>query len=748
MQPLHRYSWMAAAFFIAVAFGLIWFAGKRIEHFEKDERERLAQRVSTAATGIADAVTRLQSLTAAFAEDHARLLNDFADPLGDEGAGERLAAVVNSYFPGTHVFTVADREGDPLAVYPSGAVGPMCRADIQAFATTVAGRNDKHAHIPRTHMTQKANGFGRHFDVIVPMRASGRDAGIFMVGADVGVFEQILRFQQPLPHRLVVVTAADPATVDIVAEGNVTADKSARRLDERTQALALPPVAVAGTAWAVRGIIDYDALAARRTSAWVETSVIGAGVAGVALTLLFFLRKETLSRALAEQSARQLRGEVAAREVTEAKLRELTMYDPLTGLMNRAAITDFLGHILAAAARDRKNAAVLFFDLDRFKDINDTLGHGYGDILLREASQRMKSCLRGGDVMARWGGDEFVVVMPAVSDPTQCAVMANKLREVMQKPFKVDKHTVHTTISIGISVFPNGGLDVETLMKNADAAMYRAKQGGRDRHQFFSNDMHTAALKRFDLEAELRQAHARKEWEMYYQPRVDLVSGRCIGAEALLRWHHPERGVLAPDFLPTLEDMGLMEAVGDWVFTTVCKQVEGWIGRLGEDFQISVNLSGREFARYDLPEHLAALARNEETIIRHIEIELTEGFLMHNTADTISKLHRLKDAGFILTVDDFGTGYSSLAYLKRFSLDILKIDRSFVNGIPDDKEDVALTRTVIQVGDSLGLRVIAEGIESLKQKATLIEHGCREGQGYLFGRPMPVQDFEQRYLAA
>jgi diguanylate cyclase (GGDEF)-like protein len=442
-----------------------------------------------------------------------------------------------------------------------------------------------------------------------------------------------------------------------------------------------------------------------------------------------------------------LEEEVLNRSQTEEQLRKLTNFDPLTSLPNRQSIDNYFQRLLETLEEERHRPAVLFFDLDRFQDINDTLGHGYGDVLLKEVASRVKEMMKPQDLLARWGGDEFVIVMENIRDESEVAHFANELLIAMREPIQLHRQAVTTTISIGVSVYPEAGDTAELLLKNADLAMYRAKNDGRNRFRFFLQEMDDIANERIRLETAVREAIKQDEFVPYYQPRMDLRTGAINGCEVLMRWQQAE-GVLTPGiFLPVLEETGMIEAAGMAVRDKVCFYAREWARKDLAFGVISMNLGGKEFFRQDIVEQLSTVVSDYGLDASSFEIEITEGHLMENTADSLGKLHALKNIGFSIAVDDFGTGYSSLSYLRRFPVDVVKIDQSFVKSCIRSMEDQEIIRAIVSLGHSLDLRIVAEGVESVAQMELLRAIGCDELQGYFIGYPMSADEYV-RFITA
>lgn len=444
-----------------------------------------------------------------------------------------------------------------------------------------------------------------------------------------------------------------------------------------------------------------------------------------------------------EEEALCIVRDISERKRTEQRLHFLAHYDALTGLPNRLLFNDGLRRAQAHANRTSDTVAVMFIDLDRFKNINDTLGHLVGDKLLQQVGIRISACVRETDTVARLGGDEFAVILTNVREENDAAIVAQKIIETLHPAFEVGEHEVYIGASIGITFYRPGQDDRETLLEKADVAMYQAKEHGRNNFKFYSSDMDEVALERLVLENQLRHALERNEFVLYYQPQV-AVEGACITAvEALLRWHHPERGLVLPsEFIPLLEESGLIVPVGKWVMQMACRQGRHWLDE-GVPVRVAVNLSIRQFKQPDIVEQVAEILTETALPPDLLEIELTESMFMDSVAGNISKLEKLKALGVLIAIDDFGSGASSLAYLKDFPVDTLKICQSFVLNLPHNNDDNAIASAVLSLAQDMSISSVAEGVENQQQATFLRERRCDYIQGYLFSKPLPVEELEQ-----
>ncbi|MCZ6637519.1 MAG: EAL domain-containing protein [Alphaproteobacteria bacterium] len=435
------------------------------------------------------------------------------------------------------------------------------------------------------------------------------------------------------------------------------------------------------------------------------------------------------------------------RNLMEQQLHAMANYDKLTQLPNRELLLDRLTQAIAQAARQQTLVALLLLDLDRFKMVNDTLGHAFGDKVLQEVAKRITALIGDGDTLARPGGDEFVVLLNNIKGARDAAKIADRIIQMLSKPIIIDGHEVFVSTSIGISLFPNDGVDKNDLITNADVAMYRAKEEGRNHFQFYTPGMNAATVERLTLENDLRRVIDRDELVLHYQPQMDLHTGQITGVEALVRWQHPELGLIPPArFIPVAEETGLIVPIGQWVLNTACAQTKAWVDAGYPPVVVSVNLSSRQFHQEDMVETVTTALRDSGLNAKQLMVEITESSLMKNPDDAVVTLCLLHNMGVGMSIDDFGTGYSSLGHLKRFPLQELKIDRSFVSDVTENPQDAAIIRAILAMAHSLEIKVIAEGVETEEQLNFLEDAGCDGIQGFHISKPLPARDFADKFL--
>lgn len=439
--------------------------------------------------------------------------------------------------------------------------------------------------------------------------------------------------------------------------------------------------------------------------------------------------------------------DVSVAKAMSTKLTHLAQHDFLTGLPNRVLLNDRIAQAIASANRYGTQVALLFLDLDNFKHINDSLGHATGDKLLQSVTERLSACVRNTDTVSRQGGDEFIILLEDSKTGKNAALIADKILEELTLPHMIGKCQLHISTSIGISVYPHDGLDADTLLKSADTAMYYAKEKGRNNYQFFKNEMNTRAVQRLIIEADLRVALEKRQFVLHYQPKFNLKTNLMSGVECLLRWQHDEWGEVMPEtFVAIAEETGLIIPIGRWVLREACQQAKSWLDSSLPVITIAVNISAKEFLQKDFVEGVRNILIDTQLPAHHLELEITESVLMRDAESSIAILLQLKKMGIKLAVDDFGTGYSSLSYLQQFPIDVLKIDQSFVHHIASASDEGVIVSAIISMGNSLKLRVIAEGIENKMQLDFLKSRHCEEGQGYFFSAPLSASAFAAQFL--
>lgn len=450
-------------------------------------------------------------------------------------------------------------------------------------------------------------------------------------------------------------------------------------------------------------------------------------------------------------SFNEMLSEIESREETlrerQEHLQRLAHFDNLTHLPNRILYSDRLRQSILQAEREKKRIAVMFVDLDHFKDINDSAGHRIGDLLLVEVANRLQKIIRASDTVARMGGDEFTLLLSNIRDRENTGIVADKILKALSEPYRVDGNEFYITASVGITLYPDDGKTVDELLKNADTAMYKAKSDGKNMFQFYSQDMLTTVTTRMILLSSLHQALKRDEFVIHYQPKMDTVRNRMIGLEALIRWNHPELGMIIPDrFIPLAEETGLIIPIGEWVIRECCLQISAWKAKGYQPLPVSINVSPMQLKRQNFSEVVQQIIEETGVDSSLFELEVTETAIMQDTGFTTLTLQRFKEMGITICIDDFGTGYSSLSQLKRFPIDTLKIDKSFIVNIEKNTDDQSIVLAIISMAHSLGLKVVAEGVETRSQLSLLCEQGCQEMQGFYFSKPLPSEQIEQMMM--
>ena len=486
---------------------------------------------------------------------------------------------------------------------------------------------------------------------------------------------------------------------------------------------------------------SYCTSSASPNNSWLAITIAVIALAVLTITTILLIYDAHLDSKTRKHN-RQLEKANEQLEEVNAQLQHVATHDALTGLPNRLLLADRLNQAIAQAQRHQNRCAVFVVDLDRFKAINDSLGHFAGDAMLKEVARRLAAALRKADTLARMGGDEFVLILNEISNPEHLEAIAAKVLAHIAQPMKLSELELHASASIGISIYPADGKDAETLLQHADAAMYHAKKSGRNAHRFFTPEMSAFARERLELENGLRRALVQHELILHYQPKVDVRTGSIDSAEALIRWQHPTHGLMAPtDFIPLAEETGVIIPIGEWVLNEACRQAQSWRASGLRPLRVAVNLSAQQFRQKKLVDVVATALRAACLEPRYLELELTESTVMHDAEQSIEILRELSTLGVRISVDDFGTGYSSLSYLRRLPLDKLKIDRTFIRELATSRDDAAIVKAIVSLAHNLRIKVIAEGVETPDQLVYLRELGCDQYQGYHYSAPVPNDAF-------
>ncbi|MDO9188890.1 MAG: EAL domain-containing protein, partial [Sulfurimicrobium sp.] len=616
-----------------------------------------------------------------------------------------------------------------------GAVLAWAESDNQARKSGQAVRNEE--------VLPRSDGGELTFDVIkVPLfHPDGRPRGLVTVGRDV---TETKRLDAEI-RQLAAVLEATPDYVNIIdRDGRIRymnrafSEMFATRIKASENSDVLHLI---HPAWAQIIVTEQGIPEAVKKGVWLGESAINIGNdSEIPVSQVITAHKDEKGKVIFLASIMR---DISERKQFENQLSHMTQFDSLTGLPNRLLFQDRLELAIAHAHRSTEKVGVMLVDLDRFKNVNDTLGHTAGDILLHEVASRLRECARQEDTVARFGADEFTLILPCLAQAEDAVLVAQKIGKALASPFIVREQEIFITASIGIAVYPDDEQTVDGLVKDADAAMYQAKSQGRNSYHFYTPDLNHRALERLAMENSLRHALERDELELHYQPRISLETGRITGIEALLRWNHPDRGLIPPArFIPIAEETGLIVPIGEWVLHTACTQNKAWQNAGIAPINVAVNLSVRQFTEPGLLEMVDAALKKSGLDARYLDLELTESLLMQDHVNTQVILSGFKQRGILIAMDDFGTGFSSLSYLKRFPIDQLKIDQSFVRGISTDTNDAAIVTAIIAMAHSLNIQVVAEGVETAEQLAFLRAHECEEMQGYFFSRPLPAKELE------
>jgi len=690
------------------------------------------------AYGIASDVTERRQAEQALRESETRfqtLLSDLEEIVWCYSIDEERMLYLNDA-----VEAIYGRPKEDFLIHPN-LWGDMIHPEDRDFAfaktrrSLAKGRGDIEARI----VTADGRERWLHFRISIPERESGRDRRVVGVASDITERKNAELALRESEHKFRAIMDSARVGIFLMQDGlnRYINPHAAKMFGYSTEEM--------------EQISAYDVTMPEYYAVVTEQLALGArGIAGQPYESMGRRKDGSSFPVQITSTLTTFRGRPASigtvidlteQKAAEARILELAQYDPLTGLPNRRLLEDRVHQALAEAEREEGIVAMFFIDLDHFKRVNDSLGHSAGDQLLKGFTDRLHTVVRRIDTVARLGGDEFVLLMPHLG-PGDVAEVARRVIALCVDPFVLDNHRLTVTPSIGISLYPDDGRDFGTLLKNADTAMYRAKEQGRNNFHFYDTEMNIATLERLLLESNLRQALQRGEFTLYYQPLINLAEGRIVGAEALLRWFHPDLGMVPPArFIPVAEDTGLINSIGDWVLREACQQARDWRSSGLDPITMAVNVSPVQFRQRDFLGVVAEALALSELDAEWLELELTEGTVMHDAEANLATMAALQEMKIELAVDDFGTGYSSLAYLKRFPVGKLKIDQSFIRDIVEDANDLAIASTIISMGHSLRLQVLAEGVENGDQLARMLEHGCDLAQGYHFSPPVPAAEF-------
>jgi len=733
---------------------LSWSAYQREAEFLRHQQEIAEQSVAGAAIEVTLLVKQLQRMMSLLAEEHEEMLWQLSIDPENETIFQHLHQHIADYLPDYHWFTVADGKGDLLHNDFGEKVGELCQADIRQFIDT--------EHRYGTYIHPGPDKY--HFDIMAPWSYKGEVKGVFFVSFEPQVIARLLQNSQVAGHQLILLRNDLPDLIEITSQGG--RDKLDRPIHLSEEELSRIGFSkqTEGTRWTLVDLPPAGFHDRLHAQIYGQVILVLAGFIVISMVLLRLIRNEEKKRANAETALRNsrdllesrvaertrelehtndnLRREIKERVKAQDKLQYLAHHDTLTGLPNRVLLCDRLEHAFAQSNRTGKLVAILFLDLDRFKVVNDSLGHHSGDELLITVANRLKNCIREGDTVSRLAGDEFAVILEGIDDIGSASHVAEHILEAVEEPITISGTEVTVTTSIGLTIYPIDCDDIDACMRNADIAMYRAKNS-TNAYTFFTTEMTAHALERLEMQNQLRKALQLDEFVLFYQPRIDLQTGAVCGFEALLRWQHPELGLVSPDrFIQLLEESGLIVQVGEWVLRTACEFNQQRIEAGYEPLRVSVNLSPRQFNDKDLVRKIDKCLENTGMDARYLELEITETLLVEKIDEAVDVLASLNAKGIHISIDDFGTGYSSMSYLKKFPIDTLKIDRCFIKDVIDDADDAAIVTAIIAMAHSLRICVTAEGVEDRSQLSFLKKKGCEEAQGYLISKPLPDDVFE------
>ena len=744
---------VASSIMLIIVF--LFFAQQHLETNAEYQTRVMQQTVKTASEKLALQLQGLRNVMQLFAHDYHEDFQSLAASAQDDDIYQKILFPLRQYFEDHYAFTLADENGTVFYDDFGEKIGELCLSDIKSFASS-GKNNDIYIH----------PGPGEyHFDVMVnwPM-ALGKN-GVFFVSFKPALLTKILKNSEVYGHQLYVTRKDNPELIEISAEGGRNKiTRSIRLSPEEFQQIAYR-AEVKDTQWQVLDFPDGQILTGQRQSFEKQIIVVFLIVLLVNLYMYKLAKRASIKRLLAEKALvnmnskleqkvlertedlnaqnKLLEAEIHQRNMIEHQLNHQANHDSLTALPNRALLEDRLEHALTRAIRTRGRFSVMFLDLDNFKVINDSLGHAIGDQLLKKLVHRISSVVRHEDTLARFGGDEFTLVLESIKSVEELSLIAGKILQVASQPIKIAHHEITVTLSIGITVYPDDANNVEQLLSNADMAMYRAKARGRNNYEFFVHEMTLQANRRHELSVELRHALSRNEFQVFYQPKVDLETDTVTGLEALLRWHNPRLGHIRPaEFIPVLEETGLIIPVGEWVLEQACQLIKKRQIQYKPALQIAVNVSLRQCHDQSFLSRVEKIISGKGIRTGMLEFEVTESLLADSVLGAADTLTSLQKMGIRIAIDDFGTGYSSLNYLYRFPIDTIKIDASFIAGLSLAQKNNDIVSTIIAMANRLNMRCVAEGVETNEHVMFLQQQRCHLAQGFFFSQPVPASKLD------
>lgn len=689
-----------------------------------------------------------------FARDNQKLLQQIHVKEDKSIVFDELVALLDDHFPSRQAFALADNNGFVIVDDKGEVFSRQCINDIKSFAKTNNPLNlDLHP--------DQSEG---HIDLMVPWGMMNGQSGVFIMSYAPNLVVDALDSGQLLGHDILITRTEEPTLIEIIS----TKSNSGRRANQHLNDLERDRInfasAIPGTHWSVVDIFDKELLSLQRDNIFSQATFSFILFCILSVILLVNAKKEEWRRQLAEQNLKtsneeleetiahrtralvelnnKLKKENSERKIAEEKLTHIARYDSLTELPNRLLLNERLQQAYLTAKRCGQRYALFFLDIDHFKHINDSFGHSFGDRLLVIIAQRLMLSIRKEDVIARFGGDEFAILINDVNSQSNLTNIAEKITNSIVQPITIDQQELYVTVSIGIAIYPDDGDTIETIMSNADAAMYRSKLDGRNSFAFFTDDMAEKLKRRHILSNSLQQALVRNEFSVVYQPKIDIYTNEMIGAEALLRWTHPTLGPIAPnEFIPILEEKGLITTIGNWTIEQVCLFIKNRMLEKLADIRIAINLSANQFRDPKLVSTVRTIIESHHISPSLVEFEVTESLLIQNIESTQSVLKQFHTMNINITIDDFGTGYASINYLRLFPVSSVKIDSTFLHSMVENEEDAAVVKAIITMAHSLDLTCIAEGVETNDQLKLLKSQKCNYAQGFLYSEPLKKEQF-------